>query len=87
MKTEKRFKPIEDRPTGLDLFTLVLFMLLAGFIILALASCGLHAPPEWEGTPDPLENRKPDWHSPAWGTFGPGGAHTPYRPELDSAPQ
>lgn len=53
----------------------------------SLASCMAPAPPEWSGTPNPLDVPSLDWHSSAWGTFGPGGEHVPYRPELSTAPQ
>lgn len=59
--------------------------------VLALSSCAnpylfsLENDPSWE-MKNPLDSdfykAEVNWHSPAWGTFGPGGEHYPYRPEI-----
>lgn len=41
---------------------------------LSLSSCGLHSPPEWSGTPDPLDTPEVEIIEPIanghWGPFG-----------------
>lgn len=41
----------------------------------------LATPPEWAEA-NPLDLAALEWHSSAWGTWGPGGYGPPYRPEL-----
>ena len=50
-------------------------LILAAFVLamaLALASCALQAPPEWQGTPNPLDTPEmaPVWRPASEGNFG-----------------
>ena len=60
--------------------------LIAVCALLSITSCGLKNDPSWTMRDNPLDSYDVDWHSPAWGTFGPGGKEYPYRPDAYGQP-